>query len=286
MNQKVVLITGCSSGIGRAMALAFHKRDCRVVATARDIDAVQDLEKTGMITHCMDVTNTGQLEKVVKSVLDRTGRIDILVNNAGYGLICPAVELPLDELALQFQTNVTGPLALVKSVVPSMKAAGRGMIVNIGSITGIAPTPFSGAYAASKAALHALSDALRMELSMFGIHVMTVQPGAIRSDFGRTAEKGVSRILKSDSWYLPVKEAVVARAMESQKDAVPTEDAAEKLADEILSDSPRAVVRVGRMSRLLPVMKQFIPPRLFDWLLKNKFGLGKSCALNKSQNER
>ncbi|HCY84123.1 MAG TPA: short-chain dehydrogenase [Desulfobacteraceae bacterium] len=270
---KVVLITGCSSGIGRALSIALHERGCRVAATARTLADIEDLERMDMATHCLDVTDPDQGAQVIDAVIAQEGGIDILINNAGYALIGPAIELPRDELIRQLDTNVVAPMTLAAQAARTMKEKGSGMIVNIGSISGITPTPFSGAYCASKAALHALSDALRMELTGFGIHVMTVQPGAIRSDFGNAAGKTIARVLKDTSWYLPMKAAIEARANASQKDATPTDVFASALADHILSDEPDAVVRLGKMSAMIPMMKKWLPTKILDRILKKKFGL-------------
>ncbi len=273
IDKKTVFITGCSSGIGRALALALHQKDCRVVATARNLETISDLKAMGMAVHTLDVTDEAQSREVIETVIAEEKRIDILVNNAGYALIGPAIELPRAELLGQFETNVIAPMVLATLAAGSMKKNGSGLIVNIGSVSGITTTPFSGAYCASKAALHALSDALRMELASFGIHVMTVQPGAIQSDFGNAAGKTISRVLKDDSWYLPVKSAIEARANASQNNATPTDEFASALAEKILSDKPEAVVRLGKISTMMPMMKKFIPTSLLDKLLKNKFGL-------------
>ncbi len=279
MGEKRVFITGCSSGIGKALAMTFHQMHCRVIATARQTDSISDLKDLGIAVHQLDVTDYARGRQVIDTVLENEKRIDVLINNAGYALIGPGIELPESELAMQFETNVKAPLMLAKAVAPSMKQNKSGMIVNMGSISGIAATPFSGAYCASKAALHSFSDALRMELEVFGIHVMTVQPGAIQSQFGNTAEKSIARVLESTSWYYPVKKAIQARATASQVNATPTRLFARKLAEEILSDTPKAIVRIGKMSRSLPWMKTILPTTILDKMFKDKFGLGKGTAL-------
>ncbi|MCP4344441.1 MAG: SDR family oxidoreductase [Desulfobacterales bacterium] len=273
METKVVLITGCSSGIGKALSEEFHRRDCRVVATARNQDSVADLQAKGMSTHTLDVTNTDDINRVVKAVSDQEKRIDILINNAGYALIGPCVEIPEPELALQFQTNVFSPLILAQKVASVMKQQGTGLILNIGSISGLATTPFSGAYCASKAALHALSDALRMELAPFGISVMTVQPGSIKSGFGKAANSTVSRVLKPGSWYSSLENAIRARAEISQADATPADEFARKLADAAMTGKPPAIVRTGKKSLILPLMKNLLPVNIYEGILRKKFGL-------------
>lgn len=273
MDKKVALITGCSSGIGNALSKALHQKGARVVATARNIDTLADLKAQGMAVHTLDVTNPDQCRQVVDQVVAEEKRIDILVNNAGYALIGPTIELPREELARQFDTNVIAPVTLAGLAAQSMKQTGTGLIVNIGSISGIATTPFSGAYCASKAAIHALSDAMRMELSPFNIHVMTVQAGAIQSDFGNAAARTIDQVLKDDSWYMDRKAAIESRAHTSQIDATPTDEFALALAEKILQTPPPSIVRLGKMSTKLPLMKKFLPTKLLDNMFKKKFGL-------------
>ncbi|WDP89467.1 MAG: SDR family oxidoreductase [Desulfobacter sp.] len=273
MKRKNVLITGCSSGIGRALALALHHRGCEVVATARNLESLSNFKAMGISVHRLDVTKEDQCCRVVEKVEQEGKPIDILVNNAGYGLMGPSIELPGEELANQFATNVIAPVTLARSAARSMKKKGAGLIVNIGSVSGITPTPFSGAYCASKAALHALSDTLRMELTPFGIKVMIVQPGAIQSEFGNAAGKTISRVLKQDSWYLPYAPHIEARANASQQNATPADIFAGKLADEIMSDRPKPVVRLGKASTLMPLLKRLVPLPLLDKILIKKFGL-------------
>jgi NAD(P)-dependent dehydrogenase (short-subunit alcohol dehydrogenase family) len=273
MNAEVVLITGCSSGIGRALALEFQKAGCSVVATARVPATIDDLKSRGMMTLELDITDDAQCRSVVDSVLRATNRIDILVNNAGYGIFGPVIDLPEEELSRQLETNLFGPLKMVTHVAPAMRAAGRGLIVNIGSVSGVVTTPFAGGYCASKSALHALSDALRMELAPFGIRVVTVQPGAVESRFGKTGAAHASRLLRSDFWYSPVREAIRARAEISQVGATPAEQFASRIVRRLLQGRPPALIRGGKLSLLLPLMKAVLPSRALDTIFARKFGL-------------
>ncbi len=275
MRKKVVLITGCSSGIGRALSMEFLQCGFQVVATARQLDAISDLKEQGMSTLALNVNDKDQVKQVVEKVIDREKSIDVLVNNAGYALIGPSIEVPENELIQQFETNVFSTLFLAKAVAPHMKDQKKGMIINIGSISGIATSPFSGAYCASKAALHSLSDALRMELDIFGIHVMTVQPGKIQTGFGNAAEATISRVVKPGSWYEKAADAIQSRAQESQTNATPAHEFAKRLVRAVMMKNPPAVVRIGKMSTFLPLIKQLIPTNLMDKIFKNKFGLNR-----------
>lgn len=276
--MTVVFITGCSSGIGRALAQTFHQSGCQVIATARRLESLHDLATMGMSVYALDVTNANQIKEVMGSAIATHHRVDILINNAGYGLMGPVIEVPTAALEQQFATNVFAPMAIAQAVVPHMKqqdpiSGKRGLIVNIGSISGIVPTPFAGAYCASKSALQSLTEVLRMELACFGIQVVLVQPGAIQSKFGATATVMVQQGLKPDSWYGDRTEAILNRANASQVDATSTEAFAQSLVKKLVQPSPPPIIRLGKKSLRLPLMKQLLPTCVLDRLLRRKFGL-------------
>lgn len=272
MASQVVLITGCSSGIGRSLCWAFHRQGLQVVATARQLDAIADLQAAGMVTLALDVTQAAAIHTVVQTVIDQLGRIDILVNNAGYGLFGPLMEVSQAAIAQQFATHVFAPLQLIQAVAPGMKAQGSGLILNVGSISGILTTPFAGAYGGSKAALHRLSDALRVELAPFGIQVVTVQPGAIASRFGHNAQAATGT-LKTDSWYGAIADKVTMRITLSQQDATPADEFAQKLVQRVMHPPLPATIRLGKKSLQLPFLKRWLPTRILDAILANRFGL-------------
>jgi NAD(P)-dependent dehydrogenase (short-subunit alcohol dehydrogenase family) len=281
MPQKTVLITGCSSGIGLALALEFKRRGWLVIATARRPEPMQELIRQGLIAEKMDVTSHDDIRRVARTIYKSHGALDMLINNAGYGVIAPIVEVESGTLIKQFETNVFAPLEIVRQFVPPMKEKGQGTIVNIGSVSGVLTTPFSGAYCASKAALHALSDALRMELAPFGINVITVQPGGVRSQFGQKAGELAKQVLKEDSWYRPIRSFIEQRAAASQEKAMPAEVFARKLLDKILTDNPPPVVRLGSKSKLMPFLRWALPIKTVDKILSKKFGLLQLRGQNK-----
>ena len=186
-----VLITGCSSGIGRALARACAAHGWLVYATARDVATVADLADARTTVLSLDVTDESSMARVVGHALARHGGISALVNNAGYALPGAVEDLRLDEIRAEFETNVFGAIRLIQLVVPSMRATGAGLIVNMSSMGGTLTFPGGGAYHASKYALEAFSDALRFELKGFGIDVLVIQPGLVRSSFGRAAHDRV-----------------------------------------------------------------------------------------------
>ncbi len=272
---STILITGCSTGIGQALAWELHQRGQRVIATARRPEALAALQELGMTTLALDVNDAASIQALLGELAARGLAVDMLINNAGYGAMGPLLELPLSELRAQFETNVFAIMALVQALAPGMIERGQGRIVNIGSVSGVLPTPFAGAYCATKAAVHALSDALRMELAPFGIAVQVIQPGAIQSQFGATASQGVVSRNDTVSLYAPVREAIAARANASQDHATTAEDFARAMADAVLAASPRPTVRIGNGSTLLPLLKQALPTPLLDKVLSRRFTLDK-----------
>jgi NAD(P)-dependent dehydrogenase (short-subunit alcohol dehydrogenase family) len=180
------LITGCSTGLGRAFARAVLGHGHNVVATARSAEAVMDLaaaDPDRVLALALDVTKEAQLTETVGAVETRFGGIDVLLNNAGYGYRAAVEEGDRDDLATLFATNFFGPVSMIQAVLPGMRPRRQGTIVNISSIAARTSPPGSGYYAASKAALEAMTASLRTELEPLGITAMIVEPGAFRTDF-------------------------------------------------------------------------------------------------------
>ena len=276
--SRVVLITGCSTGIGRALAEACLSRGDHVIATARKasaLDYLADKESATRLT--LDVNNEDNLRDVFAKVTEDFGKIDLLINNAGYAAMGPVVELQTDELQQQFATNVFAPVAVTRHALPLLRAAGTSMVINVGSVSGVLTTPFSGAYCATKAALHSLSDAMRMELAPFGIRVLTVQPGAIQSSFGDNSLAGVEHLLTEGSAYRAVEDKIRERAVASQQNPTTAGDFANQLLDHVEKGSG-PVVRIGNGSTALPAMRRWLPLKLIDRILSKKFGLDKIKA--------
>ena len=271
LQNQIVLITGCSSGIGRALVGEFARAGHRVVATARRLETLEGLAGPEIATAALDVTDPASIESAVKYAADLVGPIDIVVNNAGYGLIAPVAELDLDELRAQLETNVVGVVAVTRAVLPQMVERRSGRIVNIGSVSGVTATPFSGAYCASKAAVHLISDSMRMELAPFGIRVITVQPGAVESRFGERAGRGVERF-REGSLYSQVFESIEARAGASQVGSMPAADFAHLLVGAVTAPSPPAIFRAGKHSVRLPAMAR-LPARFRDRIFSRRFRL-------------
>ncbi len=271
-NQSgITLITGCSSGIGRALALEFHKRGQQVCATARKAETLKDLADAGMMTAELDVTNSASIDNLISRFQSEEIVVHTLINNAGYGAMGALTDIPLDEVKRLFEVNVFSVFDLCRRFSKEMIKQRSGMIINISSISGVTPTPFSGAYCASKAAVTAMSDVLRMELDPFGIKVMIVQPGGIASNFGNRAEQDTT--IAEDSPYNPIRDAILARAQGSQENATPAEEFAAILADAALKETPPALIRIGTRSFMLPFLKRWLPVNTLDRMFKKKFKL-------------
>jgi short-subunit dehydrogenase len=274
--DEVVLITGCGSGIGKALARAFHRQGFAVCATARRLQTMDELSAEGIQTQAMDVTQAQDIQRVLDHLKQAGRSVFMLVNNAGYGAMGPLLDVPQAEWQKQFDVNVFAPMALTRAVLPAMIERRRGVIVNISSISGVTPTPFAGAYCASKAALNALSDTLRMELRPFDIDVVTVQPGGIQSSFGERAADDVN--LSLDSPYQAIREGVLSRANESQAKATPADVFATELVRQLDRTRRNALIRIGEKSIFLPMVKRWLPTALLDRILSARFQLDRLRA--------
>ena len=273
--QRTILITGCSSGIGAALATELHKRGNRVYASARRPDTLAPLTELGLDTLALDVNDDASIATAMARIESEVGHLDMLINNAGFSQVGAVVDLTREDLRRQYETNVVSPVAMTRAALPLLRAGvagkGKAIVVNVGSIVGLFTTPFSGAYSSSKAALHSLSDGLRMELAPFGIRVVTIQPGGVRSAFGNHAEEAIR--LPEDSLYRPVEAGILARAQAGQQGATPVQEFVEPVVDALLRPSPPAVIRGGKNSIRLPLLKKLLPLQTFDRMVSKVFGL-------------
>lgn len=187
MSTRIALVTGASSGIGEATARALAAAGVVVYGAARRLDRLEALASAGIRPLVMDVTDDDSMRAGVARIVDEAGRLDVLVNNAGYGSYGAIEDVPLEEARRQFDVNVFGAMRLTQLVLPHLRAQGSGTIVNITSMGGRIHTPLGGWYHATKYALEALSDCLRIEVAPFGIDVVVIEPGGIRTEWGGIA---------------------------------------------------------------------------------------------------
>lgn len=270
--SKTILITGCSSGIGKALALEAKQQGYRVFATARkEADLVQ-LQQLGLETITLEITSSDSLQQGVSQLQQQVGSLDILVNNAGFGFMGPVLDAGSEGLRAQFEVNVFAVMDLTQVCLPLLRQS-KGLVVNIGSVSGVLTTPFAGVYCASKAALHSLSDALRIELAPLGVRVLTVQPGAIDTGFARRAKLEAEQLLKPESLWWPMREGVMLRANASQNKPTSAESFAKSLMKQLNKANCSGVVGIGHGATSLTLLARLLPQKWLDKILSRKFKL-------------
>ncbi|CAI0554445.1 unnamed protein product [Linum tenue] len=263
---EVVLITGCSQGgIGHALAKEFAAKNCLVVATSRSLSSMQDLEQDERFyLQELDVSSEESVKRAVANVIEKYGRVDVLVNNAGVQCVGPVAEVPLSALENTINTNVYGPMRMIQAVVPHMASRRKGKIVNVGSVIVLTAFPWTGAYAASKAALHALTDTLRLEVKPLGIDVINVVPGAIQSNIMPSAE-----VRYISEWKLYKQfEPAMSRFLTQGRVGTPTEEFAKQTVAAILKKHPPAWFSSGKFSTILGIAYYF-PLRVKDLMVQS-----------------
>src|SRR4051812_32952563 len=268
-----VLITGCSSGIGRATAERLAGRGFTVYATARGVASIADLEARGCRVLALDVTDEDSMQAAVATVVDEQGAVGALVNNAGYSQSGAIEEVPLDEVRRQFETNVFGLVRMCQLVLPGMRAQGHGRIVNVSSMGANFTFPGGGFYHATKYAVEAISDALRFEVKHFGIDVVIVQPGIIRTGFADAATGAMTASTPVEGPY-----AAVAGSTQSVYEEGPLarlgggpETVARTIERAITTRSPKIRYRVTPSARLLVGQRALMTDGMWDRFLGTQF---------------
>ena len=272
-DPQVVLITGCSTGIGRATAERLAQAGHTVYATARRPESIEDLKESGCRTLALDVTSEESMSAAVAAVEEAEGGIGALVNNAGYSQNGAVETVPLADVRAQFETNVFGLLRMCQLVLPGMRRRGEGTIVNMSSMGGRLTLPGGGIYHATKHAVEAISDAMRFEVSGFGVHVVLIEPGIIRSSFGETAAGSVSA---GDGPYAEFN-AAVAEANATASDGTlgkiggePVE-VGKVIEAAIAARRPRSRYRVTASARVLLTQRRLLPDRAWDRVMSAAF---------------
>jgi NAD(P)-dependent dehydrogenase (short-subunit alcohol dehydrogenase family) len=262
--NKTVLITGCSSGIGRATAEAFADEEWTVYATARNEDDIDDLAEAGCETAELDVTNAREIEHVVDRILDEQGRLDVLVNNAGTVQFGPVEDVPTDAVHDQFDVNVYGPHRLIRAVLPHMREREQGRIINVSSAVGLLATPGEGIYSSSKFALEGMSDALRNEVDQYGIDVVLVEPGPVATEFESQVTDSRERLDRSGA-YESIYEIQDDRESigASETFGMPPEVVAATITDAALVSDPDPRYPVGRVAKAC-AWARYLPSRWRD----------------------
>lgn len=264
--SAVALVTGCSSGIGRATALALARARFTVWASARDVESLEELADAGCRTIRLDVADESSRALALDAITAESGHVGLLVNNAGYSQPGAVEELPLEAYRAQLETNVLGLIRLCQLVLPGMRDAGHGTIVNLGSGAGLVAPPLSSAYAISKYALEALSDSLRFETARFGIRTILIEASAIKTSFTGTLERALPPHA-DDSPYRLVTQNVLRFARDEGDNGIPPERVADTIVNAVLSPRPRARYKVGSQARIAPLARRALGDRLWDFVM-------------------
>lgn len=279
MVSKAVLITGCSTGIGRATAERLARRGHRVYASARRVEAIDDLRALGCETLALDVTDSESMAQAVKTVESAEGAVGALVNNAGYSQGGAVETVSIDDVRRQFETNCFGPVALAQLCLPAMRSQGWGRIVNVSSMGGRLVFPGGGAYHASKFAIEAFSDALRWEVAKLGVAVSLVEPGIVPTHFGQAHGGSIEAAIEAAADEAPYAEFNAAvRERVDRAYAGPLvklgsspQKVARVIERAITARRPRARYVVGKDARSVLAVRSILPTRLWDAFLSTNY---------------
>ena len=274
MSTTVALVTGGSSGIGEATARKLAAGGFTVYAAARRVQRMQPLTELGIRPLAMDITDDASIQAGVANIIDEQSRIDVLVNNAGYGSYGALEDVPMDEARAQMEVNVFGAARLTQLVLPHMRAQRSGTIVNVTSMGGKIYTPLGAWYHATKFALEAISDCLRMEVKPFGINVVVIEPGGIRTEWpGIAAEK--VRAVSGTGPYAPQGNAVAQSLVSesTQRRSSPPELIAKTIAKTVTARRPKTRYAVGYGAKPIIFMHDVLPDRAFDALIRRATGV-------------
>jgi NAD(P)-dependent dehydrogenase (short-subunit alcohol dehydrogenase family) len=276
MSSKAVLITGCSTGIGRATAEHLAEKGHTVYATARRPETISDLEAKGCKTLALDVTDEASMRAAVDQVVAEQGAVGALVNNAGYSLSGAIETVDLDDVRRQFETNVFGLIRMCQLALPRMREQGWGRIVNISSMGANFVFPGGGIYHGTKYAVDAISDALRFEVKAFGVDVVIVQPGLIKTEFGNTAADQVTEA-EGDGPYAHFNAVVAKRTKEVYEDGPLAklgggpETVARAVEKAITAKKPGIRIRVTPSAHLAINQRRMMTQGMWDAMLRTQF---------------
>ena len=274
--SKAVLITGCSTGIGRATAVRLAKAGHTVYATARKHAAIADLGAAGCRLLELDVCDEASIRAGVQKVESEQGAVGVLINNAGYGSEGPIEEVPMEEVRRQFETNVFGLTLLTKLVLPGMRRQRWGKVVNLSSMGGRMTLPGGGFYHATKYAVEAISDALRFEVKGFGIDVIIIEPGPIKTEFGDTAIARVAALGGPESPYrefLTVLQRQIRDAYEGPMGRLAADaDAVAKVIETAIT-TPRPKTRyvITLAAHVMMGLRRWVGDRGWDAVMRTQF---------------
>ena len=269
MDKKIILLTGASSGIGYDTAKALAEQGHKVYAAARRIERMEPLRSLGAEPLYMDVTDDESMQRGVQSILDTEGRIDVLINNAGYGYFGPVETVPMDDARNQLEVNIFGLARLCQLVLPAMRRQGKGRIINIASVAGKTVMLYGGWYHVTKYSVEALSDALRMEVKPFGIDVVLIEPGAIKTNWGIIAADHLVQTAK-DTAYASTGVMMAENMRSIYMSDIPSDPSVVRKAicRAVNSRRPRSRYRIGRMAKAMVFFHHLLPTRCWDAMMR------------------
>ena len=268
-SNKVILLTGASSGIGYDTAVALAQQGHKVYAAARRVERMEPLRQYGIVPLKMDVTDEASMKAGVKTLLDAEGRIDVLINNAGYGYFGAVENVPMDDARNQLEVNVFGLARLCQLVLPTMRAQHSGRIINTASVAGRAVFYYGGWYHVSKYAVESLSDAMRMELKPFGIDVVIIEPGAIKTNWGIIAADHLTESSKGTAYEQTG--TMMANNLRNMYLSNTISDPAvvrKAIVRAVNARRPCTRYRIGRMANAIVFFHWLLPTRWWDAFLR------------------
>ena len=268
-SNKVILLTGASSGIGYDTAVALAHQGHKVYAAARRVERMEPLRQYGIVPLKMDVTDEASMQEGVKTLLDAEGRIDVLINNAGYGYFGAVENVPMDDARNQLEVNVFGLARLCQLVLPTMRAQHSGRIINTASVAGRSVFYYGGWYHVSKYAVESLSDAMRMELKPFGIDVVIIEPGAIKTNWGIIAADHLIESSKGTAYEQTG--TMMANNLRNMYLSNTISDPAvvrKAIVRAVNARRPCTRYRIGRMANAIVFFHWLLPTRWWDAFLR------------------
>lgn len=269
--KKIILITGASSGMGKETAKVLSRDGHTVYAAARRMDQMKDLQEMGIIPLQMDITSESDVQKVVDTIITREGKIDVLWNNAGYGLYGAVEDVPMDEARRQFEVNIFGLALLTQKVIPYMRKAQSGTIINTSSMGGKMYMPMGAWYHASKHALEGWSDSLRLDLAPFNIHVVVLEPGIIQTEWGAVMLDNMLKFSGKGVYAAMAHKITAALKKMNDNGQYSNPDVIAGAVRKIIaSPRPKTRYRVGEMARPMVWMRVFLGDRAFDKIIMSQ----------------
>ena len=274
-HEKIALVTGATSGIGKSTALKLRKKGFVVYGAARREDRLRELERDGVRTLRMDVTDEDSMRDGINTIIDDAGRIDVLINCAGYGVVGAIEDVDPEDARRQFEVNVFGPMALVRLVAPYMREQGYGRIVNVSSIAGKAPAPLGGWYHGSKFALEGLSDCLRLELEPWCIDVSVVEPGPVKTEWPHIAQESLEKTSEGGP-YANMAHAVAESVEFKHRPGMVSRPGtvARVVVKAATTERPRTRYAVGPLAKLTVLLRRLLPDRAVDFFIRKSYKLG------------